>query len=118
MLIRAAGALNVLGRPCELTVIGDGRYRAELEALAASLDLPVRFTSQLKRPQVMAELDDANLFVLASRTEGLPRAVIEAMARGLPCVGTRVGGIPELLDSRALCDPDRLKASSTACSRS
>ena len=99
VLIRAVSALNALGRPCELTVIGDGRYRAELETLAASLELPVRFTSHLKRPQVMSELDDANLFVLASRTEGLPRAVIEAMARGLPCIGTRVGGIPELLDA-------------------
>jgi glycosyltransferase involved in cell wall biosynthesis len=110
VLIRAVSALNVLGRPCGLTVIGDGRYRAELEALAASLDLPVRFTSHLKRSQVMSELDDANLFVLASRTEGLPRAVIEAMAQGLPCIGTRVGGIPELLDSRALCEPGSVES--------
>ena len=110
VLIRAVGALNALGRPCDLTVIGDGRYRAELEALAGSLDLPVRFTSQLKRPQVMAELDSSNLFVLASRTEGLPRAVIEAMARGLPCVGTHVGGIPELLDRRALCEPGSVES--------
>ena len=110
VLIRAVGALNSLGHPCELTVIGDGRYRAELEAQAGSLDLPVRFTSQLLRPQVMAELDSSHLFALASRTEGLPRAVIEAMARGLPCVGTRVGGIPELLDPRALCEPGSVES--------
>jgi glycosyltransferase involved in cell wall biosynthesis len=105
VLIKAVSALTRLGHRCELTVVGDGRYRGELEALATSLDLPVRFTSHLKRPQVMSELDRADLFVLASRTEGLPRVVIEAMARGLPCIGTRVGGIPELLDSRALCEP-------------
>ena len=105
VLIRAVSALKRAGHRCELTVIGEGRYRAELEELAANVQLAVRFTSQLKRPQVMAELDAADIFVLASRTEGLPRALIEAMARGLPCVATRVGGIPELLDPRVLCEP-------------
>jgi glycosyltransferase involved in cell wall biosynthesis len=105
VLIRAVSALRRSGERCELTVIGEGRYRAELEALAAELQLAVRFTSQLKRPQVMAELDAADIFVLASRTEGLPRALIEAMARGLACVATRVGGIPELVDERVLCAP-------------
>src|SRR5262249_14373457 len=42
---------------------------------------------------------------LASRTEGLPRAMVEAMARGLPCIGTAVGGIPELLDAEDLVPP-------------
>jgi len=45
------------------------------------------------------------LFVMPSRTEGLPRAMIEAMTRALPCIGTRVGGIPELLADEDLVNP-------------
>ena len=104
VLIRAVHRLNLEGRPCSLTVIGDGRYRRELEQLAAQLAAPVTFTGQLTRAEVLGALDRADAFVLASRTEGLPRALLEAMARGLPCVATRVGGIPELLDNDALCE--------------
>lgn len=53
---------------------------------------------------VRRELDSAHLFVLPSHQEGMPRAMIEAMARALPCLGTRVGGIPELLSRPALVD--------------
>ena len=71
----------------------------------------VRFTGHLgDRKAVLAELDDADAFIMPSRTEGLPRAMIEAMARGLPCLGTRVGGIPELLDDDALFPVDDHRA--------
>lgn len=105
VLIQALAAVRGMGHPCELTVVGDGRLRPKLESLAASTGVPVRFTGHLTRARVVNELDGSDIFVLASRTEGLPRALIEAMARGLPCVATRVGGIPELLDSEALCEP-------------
>lgn len=96
---------------CELklSVVGAGRHLNELRGLAARLGVgeSVRFVGQLPTAEaVRAELDAADLFVLASRTEGLPRAMIEAMARGLPCVGTNVGGIPELLPPERLVPPD------------
>ena len=59
---------------------------------------------------VRAQLDKADLFILPSKTEGLPRALVEAMARALPCIGTTVGGIPELLPSEDLVPPGDVKA--------
>lgn len=93
------------GLPVALTMVGDGGYRGMLEARAAELGLgeQVRFTGNLPAGAAVREqLDAADLFVLPSRTEGLPRAVVEAMARGLPCVATPVGGIPELLAAEDL----------------
>ncbi|MDP8992215.1 MAG: glycosyltransferase family 4 protein [Actinomycetota bacterium] len=92
-----------------LDVIGDGRYRRALEARAADLgvDDRVTFMGRLPGPEAVREqLRDADLFLLASRTEGLPRALLEAMALGLPCLATAVGGIPELLDEDSLVPPD------------
>jgi glycosyltransferase involved in cell wall biosynthesis len=59
---------------------------------------------------VRDELDAADLFVLPSRTEGLPRAMIEAMARGLPSLGSTVGGIPELLPPEDMVPPGDVTA--------
>ncbi len=54
---------------------------------------------------VREEMDRADVFVMPSRQEGLPRATIEAMARALPCIGSTVGGIPELLATEDLVPP-------------
>lgn len=84
----------------ELRFIGDGGYRSTLTKMASDQGIAdrVKFLGWLAAgPAVRAELDRADLFVLPSRTEGLPRALVEAMARGLPCIGSTAGGIPELL---------------------
>jgi glycosyltransferase involved in cell wall biosynthesis len=59
---------------------------------------------------VRAELDRADLFILPSHQEGLPRAMVEAMARALPCIGSTVGGIPELLPHEDLVPPGDVAA--------
>ena len=101
LLIRAfAQSVGRGGALIELTIVGEGRFREQFEALCRGLKVEhlVHFAGQVEgHDAVMAHLDRSDLFVLASRTEGLPRAMIEAMARGLPCIGSRVGGIPELL---------------------
>jgi len=89
----------------ELVIVGDGRCRAELERRAQACGIDPRETFIGRIPSgeaVRNELDRGDLFVLASKTEGLPRAMIEAMARALPCIGSDVGGIPELLAPREL----------------
>jgi glycosyltransferase involved in cell wall biosynthesis len=79
-----------------------------LEALAQKCDLQaqVHFLGQLTAGAAVREqMDCADLFLLPSLTEGLPRALIEAMARGVPCVGSSVGGIPELLEPEDMVPP-------------
>lgn len=113
VLLDAIRMCKDAGVPTRLAVVGDGRYRASLEARASRLGLSatVSFLGTCPPgPALRAELDKADLFVLASRTEGLPRALLEAMARGVPCLGTAVGGIPELLDESELVPPDDPRA--------
>ncbi len=108
VLIDAVAVCLKLGLNLELVLVGDGQHRAELEARAAKLGIKecVYFCGELPGGDaVRAELDRADLFVLPSHQEGLPRAMIEAMARGLPCIGSTVGGFPELLADEDMVAP-------------
>jgi glycosyltransferase involved in cell wall biosynthesis len=107
VLIDAVAIAIGKGAKLHLTIVGEGRHRHELEQRVRDRGLAdhVRFTGHLTPGQtIWTELDQADLFVLPSHQEGLPRAMIEAMARGLPCIGSNVGGIPELLE-RSECVP-------------
>jgi glycosyltransferase involved in cell wall biosynthesis len=105
VLVRAMAISVHEGWNLTLTIVGEGKHRAELESLANLLGIGsrIRFAGQLPAGHaVRAELDLADLFVLPSRQEGLPRAMVEAMARALPCIGSHIGGIPELLPADCL----------------
>jgi phosphatidylinositol alpha-1,6-mannosyltransferase len=109
VLIRALSLLRANGMNLELTLVGDGRYHQQLHALAASCGVAdlVTFAGRVvRRDHLRALLLDADLFCMPSRTEGLPRALIEAMAHAVPSIGSSVGGIPELLDVDLLVSPD------------
>jgi glycosyltransferase involved in cell wall biosynthesis len=107
VLLDAVHELRRQGASVMLRIVGDGRllahYKRQSEALG--LSSVVEFFGQQDRAGVRAALDSAHLFVLPSLTEGLPRALLEAMARGLPAVATNVGGVPELLPSECLVPP-------------
>jgi glycosyltransferase involved in cell wall biosynthesis len=105
VLLRAVQRLRSDGVALSAVVVGGGRLHQHLVDLAARLGVSdvVTFTGAVHdRERLLNLLDSASLFVLPSRTEGLPRALLEAMARGLPAVGCDVGGIPELLEKRFL----------------
>ncbi len=88
-------------------MVGDGKHRPEMEKLTSRLGLSdyIHFCGELPAGKAIRDqMDEATLFVMPSLTEGLPRAMIEAMSRALPCIGTKVGGIPELLHDEDLVE--------------
>jgi glycosyltransferase involved in cell wall biosynthesis len=107
VLLEALHLCQKAGWNLDLVVLGDGFYRTEYEKLTDSLQLQnVIFRGYLKGGQAIFEqLAEADLFVMPSLVEGLPRAMVEAMACGLPCIGTRIGGIPELLTDEDIVPP-------------
>ena len=101
------------GLNLHLVMVGDGIYRPQIEEQVRNLNLESHITFLGKLPgasAVRSALDQADLFVMPSRAEGLPRAMIEAMARGLPCIATTVGGIPELAPPEDLVPPEDAQA--------
>lgn len=89
----------------QLKVIGGGILINKMINYVKKLKLEnkVDFLGHISSsPQIRTELINSDIFVLPSFTEGLPRALIEAMALGLPCIASNVGGIPELLESISL----------------
>ena len=109
ILIDAVARCVNAGMDIQVVVVGDGKYRPELmkQAEQAGMAARIRFAGHVPAGEAVRKiLDESDLFVLPSRTEGLPRAMIEAMARGLPCIGSAVGGIPELLAQTELVPPN------------
>jgi glycosyltransferase involved in cell wall biosynthesis len=78
-----------------LVIFGEGDLRPALERQIKHLSLAKRVLLPGFREDVLSLMKTADLFVMSSLTEGLGSAVLDAMAMGLPVVGTRAGGIPE-----------------------
>ena len=84
-----------------INIVGEGIYLEELKELARELNLSevINFCGKVSHEEVLKLMIFCDIFLMPSRTEGLPRALIEAMAMGAPAIGSNVGGIPELLDN-------------------
>jgi len=96
-LLRAMAEVVRVLPSARLVIVGDGPEREAIERQIVSLSLSSCVTLLGDRGDVVRLLSGFDVFVLASRSEGLPIAVMEAMAAGRPIVATRVGGVPELI---------------------
>ena len=93
-----------------LRLVGDGRLRDDLEGRARAAGIDTDFAGVIPHGQLPQHFRSADCFVLPSLTEGHPKALIEAMACGLPCAASARGGIPSILEDGVtglLFDPDQ-----------
>jgi glycosyltransferase involved in cell wall biosynthesis len=99
VLLEAVGRLAARHPEATFVFAGDGQLRGPLQEAARRLGVErqVRFVGQVPREDVPAYLTACDLLALPSRSEGLPHAVLEAMAFGLPVVASAVGGVPEVV---------------------
>lgn len=99
-IIKAIAKLNREGSNFEYHLVGGGD-NSYLKSVVERYNVAdkVKFLGYLPHEKVFDYLDSIDIYAQPSKTEGLPRALIEAMSRGCPCIGSSVGGIPELTNS-------------------
>ncbi len=100
-LIEAFQKVKVRMPSAHLVLLGDGPCKAELEQQASDMSCRDSIHFLGHRDNIEHLLRGINVFVLSSVAEGMPLAILEAMAAGIPCIATEVGGIPDII-----CDSD------------
>ena len=101
LLLRALARARAAGAALRLVVLGDGELRPDLERLARELGVAGAVAFLGYREDVLPHLAAADLAVLTSANEGTPVALIEAAAAARPLVGTRVGGVADVVAPEA-----------------
>src|SRR5882672_11132741 len=112
-LVEAAAIVTRRAPRARFVIWGEGALRADLEARIRTLGLTGRVEMRGATREPAQALKQCQIFVLASLSEASSNVVLEAMATGLPVVGTRVGGIPGLVDDHRtglLVPPDNAPA--------
>lgn len=106
-LLRALAEPPLKESGARAVIVGNGPLRADLEREAGRLGVPALFTGPATTDEVRNYYHDADLFVLPCVTgadghhDGIPVALMEAMACGVPVISTRLSGIPELVEDGA-----------------
>ena len=98
-VIKALAILKKQGKIFQYQLVGGGNS-TRLKNLAERLGVAeqVKFLGLIPHSQIFDWYDKIDIYIQPSLQEGLPRAVVEAMSRALPCIGAKTGGIPELID--------------------
>ena len=96
LLIKACSNANI----SRLIIIGEGDERNALELFAKTLDVPLLMPGRLDQKQLPVMLQESEVFALTSTVEGHPKALLEAMACGVPCIGTETPGITECIQNQ------------------
>jgi colanic acid/amylovoran biosynthesis glycosyltransferase len=99
ILLSACDLLLRRGYSFRVRLVGTGPDRIHLQTFAAQKNIPVIFEGAKSHYEIRRLLDRADIFALASFAEGVPVALMEAMAMEVPCVSTWVAGIPELISN-------------------
>ena len=95
--------------PYELVIIGGGPLKKEIEVLAKNSGVNIIFKANIPNEKLPEELNASEIFILPSLYEGCPKALLEAMSCGIPCIGTDVEGIKEIIrhkENGYLCNND------------
>ena len=95
------------GLPYTLSIIGSGEQREQLKQFANENGIKVKFLGNIPNHELPKILNEHELFVLPSLWEGMPKTLLEAMACGLPVMGTNIDGIREVIkhgENGILCD--------------
>jgi glycosyltransferase involved in cell wall biosynthesis len=111
-MLQALAQLKQQQISCHVTWVGGGYLLTDMQQLAKELgvDSHIEFVGNLaSRQLIRVQLDQADMFVLTSRQEGLPRVLIESMARSLVCIATNVGGVKELICEDFIIERDNKK---------
>lgn len=110
-VIKAMPILKSEGYDVDYTLIGGGSPdRLRQIAHRCGLDLEkIHFLGTVPHEEIYELLDNFDLYIQPSRTEGLPRSVVEAMSRGVLCICSNVGGMPELVDTKCIYEPGNFR---------
>lgn len=104
ILLKAWTQVRIREEEVRLTIVGDGPLRKQLLKMSETLGLGNSVSFLGMKEDVSKDVEMADLFVLPSRSEGMSNALLEAMSYGLPCVATKVGANPELLQVEGIIE--------------